>query len=111
MKKFAMSIMIMILALTLVGCAEYHKEEIVDATVVNKEYEPPKTERKRVNGKWKTKKKAEEYEVNLEYNGVELEVEDKGLYNQVKKGSKVQVTYKVGYDKNGKVVSESLIYD
>lgn len=111
MKKFIMMIVGLSLVLTLTGCAEYYKEETVDAVVVSKEYDPSKTERKKVGGKWKTKRKAEEYEVNLEYNGIQLEVEDKKLYNRVKEGSKVKVTYKVGYDEKNQVVSERLIYN
>lgn len=110
MKKFIMMIVGLSLVLTLTGCAEYYKEETVDAVVVNKEYDPPKTERKRVNGKWKTKKKAEEYEVNIEYNGVQLEIEDEELYNKVKEGDKIKVTYKKGYDEKNNIVSEKLIY-
>lgn len=99
------------LVLTLTGCAEYYKDEIVDAVVVNKEYDPPEVEKKYVNGQWKTKRKAEEYEVNIEYNGIKLEIEDEELYDSVKEGDKIKVTYRKGYDKEDNVVNEKLIYE
>lgn len=97
----------------LTGCVEQYKSTTVQATVIEKEYDPPETTTKTVtdaNGKTTKKKstKPEEYEVEVEYNGIVQEFEDEDLYNRVKVGQKIDVTYTQGLDKNGKVLTESI---
>ena len=97
---------------TLAGCVEEYKSSTVEATVIEKDYDAAKTTTKRVKqgDKYVTKKKKHpaEYDVTISYNGIEEEFDNKSLYDRVKEGQKIKVTYKQGYDKEGKVVAEHL---
>ncbi|PLS18827.1 hypothetical protein CVD28_00045 [Bacillus sp. M6-12] len=108
-KYWILSILFIFTATVLVGCVEEYKTKTVTATVLEKEYDAPKTTYKTVkeNGKnvKKKKTKPEEYEVTLQYKDIVTEFEDKDLYNKVNEGGKVKVLYKEGYDKNGKLVT------
>lgn len=110
--KIKYFLLAVITAIALAGCAEEYKTQTVDAIVIEKDYDAPKTTKKRVkqNGKYvtKSKKHPAEYDVTVSYNGIEEEFDDKKLYNSVKEGQKIKVTYKTGYDKNGDLVEESL---
>lgn len=106
----------MILALSTIilgacGVSEY-KTKTVQATVIEKDYDPPKTETKTVtkNGKKTTKRVKEpaEYEVTIKYKDIEKEIEDKNLYDRVRVGQKINVLYKQGFNDEGKLVTENI---
>lgn len=107
-----LSLSVVIMSSLLVGCVEEYKSTTVEAVVIEKDYDAAKTTKKRVkqNGKYvtKTKKHRAEYDVTIQYNGIEEEFDNKNLYNSVKEGQKIKVTYKKGYDKEGKLVFEQL---
>jgi len=102
--------------LLLVGCADRYETKTVNAVVIDKEYEAETTKKttKRVNGRTKTstKKVPAEYDVTVRYTdgstSVETEFDDKKLYDRVKEGDTVKVTYKQGFDDDNKLVSEEL---
>jgi len=102
--------------LLLVGCADRYETKTVDAVVIEKDYEAATTEKttKRVNGRTKTstKKVPAEYDVVVQYTSgtstVEAEFDNEKLYNRVKEGDTIKVTYKQGFDDNNKLVSEEL---
>lgn len=112
MGKFLFGTVVALTVLPLTGCVEEYKSSTVEAVVIEKDYDAPKTTTKKVmqDGKYvtKTKKHRAEYDVTIEYNGIEEEFDNRSLYEQVKEGQKIKVTYKKGYDKEGKLVSEQL---
>lgn len=111
-RKFLFGILAALTVLPLTGCVEEYKSTTVEAVVIEKDYDPPKTTTKKVmqDGKYvtKTKNQKAEYDVTIEYNGIEEEFDNRNLYEQVKEGQMIKVTYKKGYDKEGKLVSEHL---
>lgn len=113
MKLKYLFVMVLMAAL-LTGCVEEYKTTTVKAVVIEKDYDAPKTTTKRVKqGEGYVNKKKHhpaEYDVTVSYNNIEAEFDNKKLYNSVKEGQKVQVIYEKGYDKNGKLVSETLKY-
>lgn len=113
-KKYVVFPLLMVLTSSLlVGCVEEYKTTTVEATVIEKEYDPPETSYKTVkksDGTTTKKKvvKPEEYEVTIQYQDIEREFEDEELYDQVEEGQKIQVEYKEGLDKEGKVITRSI---
>lgn len=53
----------------------------------------------------------EEYEVDISYKDMEIEVESKKLYDIVKEGQSIKVVLSSTYDEDGKLVNESIRYD
>lgn len=98
--------------LVLSGCADRYENHSVLATVVDKDYDAAttKTTTTRKDGKTvrKTKNVPAEYDVTLDYNGLQTEIDSKSLYNRVQKGQKIEVTLHQGYDKEGKIVSQTI---
>jgi len=84
----------------LTGCAEEYENTTVEATIVEKDYDAP--------SRLKKKRKSAEYDVVVKYKDIEKEFDNKELYKKVKVGQKIKVNYKTGYDKDGKLVHESL---
>lgn len=101
-----------LISVMLTGCVEEYRTTTVQATVIEKEYDPPETTYKTVTVDGKTTKKKqtkpEEYEVTVRYKDIEKEFENEDLYDRVKEGQKINVIYEEGLDKNGKVLTESL---
>lgn len=108
--KYLLTLLLMLAVLT--GCVEEYKETTVEAVVVEKDYDAAKTTTKQVkeNGVYKTKKTEHpaEYDVTIEYNGIEEEFDSRSFYDSVTEGQKIKVVYKKGYDKEGKLVAEHL---
>jgi hypothetical protein len=111
-KVLAVPLSLLFMISVLTGCVEEYKTSTVEATVLEKDYDAPKTTYKTVtqDGKKVKKKKTEpaEYEVTLQYKDIVTEFEDKELYDKVKEGQEIKVLYKEGYDKNGKLVAEHI---
>ncbi|MFY0519355.1 hypothetical protein ACOMCU_16230 [Lysinibacillus sp. UGB7] len=109
--KFKYLLVVLMVAL-LTGCVREYKSTTVEAVVIEKDYDAPKTTSKRVmqDGKYvtKTTNHRAEYDVTIEYNGIEEEFDSRSLYDKVKEGQKIKVTYKKGYDKDGNLVAEHL---
>lgn len=119
MKKFVLFACVSAFALTLSACGssiERYDKTIVNAVVVEKEFDKGKVKKERVvkNGstttKVKTKNKPDEYEVVLRYQDVETEFESRNddFYDSVKVGDTVKVNLVKGYDKDGNLVQEYL---
>lgn len=93
------------------GVSEY-KIQTVEATVIEKEYDPPETKTKTVTKDGVTTKKKvrepAEYEVTIQYKHIEREFEDKKLYDRVKEGQPIKVLYKQGLNEEGEIVTERL---
>lgn len=111
-KYVVLPLLLVFLSSLLAGCVEEYKTQTVKATVIEKDYDAPKTTYKTVkkNGR-KTKKavrESAEYEVTIQYKGIQKEFEDQSLYNQVKEGQEIKVHYVQGLDKNGKLVTEDI---
>ena len=108
--KYLLTLLLMLAVLT--GCVEEYKESTVEAVVIEKDYDPEKTTTKQVkeNGVYVTKKTKHpaEYDVTIEYNGIQEEFDSRSLYDRVAEGQKIKVIYKKGYDKEGKLVAEHL---
>lgn len=102
------------LTVLLAGCVEQYVDETVKATVVEKDHDPATTKKvkKTVDGKVKTttKRVPAEYDVEVIYQDLELEIDNKKLYNKVKVGDTINVTHSKGLDAEGNIVSEKLIY-
>jgi hypothetical protein len=111
-KYYLFAVLFTFLVAVLAGCVEEYKTKKVTATVVEKEYEAPKITYETVvqNGKKvkKQKYKPAEYEVTIKYKDIEKEFEDKGLYDRVEEGQKIQVLYKEGLNKKGEVVTTDI---
>ncbi|MCR2803644.1 hypothetical protein [Paenibacillus soyae] len=104
-----------VLLVTLTGCAERYETTTVEAVVVDKEYDKAEKKTKTYKdseGKTKTKTEIipEEWEVTVEYDGIEKEFEFRNddFYDSVEVGKTVPVELRTGLDKEGKVVSRSL---
>lgn len=111
--KYGMlSLLLVIMSSVLFGCVESYKSSTVEAVVIEKDYDAPKTTTKTVteNGKQVVKKttKPEEYEVTVEYNGIQKEFDNKSLFNKVEEGQKIKVIYKEGFDEEGNVVAKQI---
>ena len=53
----------------------------------------------------------EEYEVDIAYKDMEIEVKSKELYNKVKEGQSIDVVLVSTYDEEGKLVNKRIRYD
>lgn len=53
----------------------------------------------------------EEYEVDIAYKDMEIEVKSKELYNKVKEGQSIDVVLVNTYDEDGKLINERIRYD
>lgn len=73
--KLKMILIVTLAIAALAGCVEEYKSSTVEATVIEKDYDAPKTTTKRVKqgDKYVTKKKKHpaEYEVTISYKGIE----------------------------------------
>lgn len=111
---------ILVLSLfALIGCDEelVVKTTEVNGIIVEKEYEEATTEKvkkkkKNSSGKYvyETKKIPESYEVDIVYDGLEVEVDSKGLYNEVEVGYEITVMLNEYYNKKGKLVNRDIRY-
>lgn len=100
-------------AVLLVSCVEEYKTEPVDAEVTQRKYIAAKTETKTITKKGRDIQQIvhtnEQYIVTLRYKQLEETYDNPELYRGIKKGDKIKVEYKKGYDKNGKLIEERLI--
>lgn len=110
--KIALSIALLAV---LTACAARYETKYVNATIIEKEYDPEetkKTEYKDSSGKLQTKTETipEEWEITVDYNGIqeEFEFSYSDFYDSVQVGQLMQVELRTGYDKNDKVVSQTL---
>lgn len=113
--KVAAALTLALGVVALTGCADRYESKIVDAKVIGKEYDPPEKETKTYtdsSGKKQTKTttKSEEWEVTVEYNGIqeEFEFSDDVFYESVEVGDTVKVEYTEGLTDEGNVVSRSI---
>lgn len=108
-------LIILLVSMFLVGCAETYEYENVLGMVVQKEHDPAGYTTKKVmnlEGEFITKKvyENEEFEITVIFDGVEKEFEfdDDTLFNQVEVGSTLPLVLKKGLDAEGKVVSRNI---
>lgn len=99
----------------LTACAARYETKLVNATIIDKEYDEPETKKTTytdTSGKTQTKTETipEEWEITVDYNGIQKEFEFgySYVYDSVEVGQVMKVELRTGYDKNDKVVSQTL---
>jgi hypothetical protein len=113
-KIYKIALSVTLLAV-LTACASRYETTLVDAKIIDKEYDKAETKTKEYKdsaGKiqTKTEKIPEEWEITVDYNGIQKEFEfsNSDFYDSVQVGQTMQVELKTGFDKNDVVVSEAL---
>lgn len=113
MKKLGKIISCGILMFTLVGCSGgYVEEGIVDAVIVGREYVPRRTSVSMIStGKSMmpiTRTSPEKFYLTVEYEGLELTINSKDLYNSLENGESIQVLLVKKFDAEGQLKKKLL---
>jgi hypothetical protein len=118
-KKTGLIICIIILFI-ITSCTKEWKVETVKAIIVGKDYDEAYTEKikkyKKISGKtkmtYKYKRHPEEWNIEVEYDGLELEIDvTEEEFDKYKVGNTISVILRTGFDKNGKVTSRYLVFN
>jgi len=85
------------------------KSDMVDCYVTSKEYTAPYTTFVMSGKVMIPINYPENYNVNFKYKDVKITIDDKELYNQIKKGGEIQMKLKTYIQPNGKIYKKELI--
>ena len=103
-KRFSLILILVVILCTLTSCSKKTETiDIVEATVIDKEYVPH-------NPVWNGKYfifVPDSYIVTIEYGEITKKFDDSDLYHRVKKGDTIQMELYTYY-LNGKIIAEDL---